>query len=87
MAAMGVVTLSGIIGQAVHYLALRTLNEERRKLLQQGISPDEVEARLHEVASREETFRLWQLIHAPMTLMFMVLVALHVIGTLYFGGL
>jgi hypothetical protein len=87
MVAMGIVALSGIIGQAVHYLALRTLNEERRQFLQQGVSPDEAEARLHDEASREETFRVWQLIHAPMTLMFMVLVALHVIGTLYFGGL
>ena len=87
MVAMGIVALSGIIGQAVHYLALRTLNEERRQFLQQGVSPDEAEAHLHDEASREETFRVWQLIHAPMTLMFMVLVALHVIGTLYFGGL
>lgn len=87
MVAMGIVALSGIIGQAVHYLALRTLNEERRQFLQQGVSPDEAEARLHDEASREETFRVWQLIHAPMTFMFMVLVALHVIGTLYFGGL
>ena len=87
MVAMGIVALSGIIGQAVHYLALRTLNEERRQFLQQGVSPDEAEARLHDEASREETFRVWQLIHAPMTFMFMVLVSLHVIGTLYFGGL
>jgi len=85
--AMGIVALSGIIGQAVHYLALRTLNEERRQFLQQGVSQDEAEARLHDVASREEAFRVWQLIHAPMTLMFMVLVVLHVIGALYFGGL
>ena len=87
MVAMGIVALSGIIGQAVHYLALRTLNEARRQLLQQGISPEETEARLHDEASREETFRVWQLIHAPMTLMFMVLAALHVIGVLFFGGL
>jgi len=87
MVAMGIVALSGIIGEAVHYLALRTLNEERRQLVQQGVSPEEAEVRLQDVASREETFRMWQLIHAPMTLMFMVLVAVHVIGALYFRGL
>ena len=32
-------------------------------------------------------FRVWQMIHAPMTLLFIALVALHVIGALYFGGL
>lgn len=87
MVAMGIVALSGIIGEAVHYLALRTLNEERRQLIQQGVSPEEAEVRLQDVASREETFRMWQLIHAPMTLMFMVLVVVHVIGALYFRGL
>lgn len=87
MVAMVIVMVSGIIGEAVHYLALRTLNEERRQLVQQGVSLEEAEARLQDMASREETFRMWQLIHAPMTLMFMVLVVLHVIGTMYFGGL
>jgi hypothetical protein len=87
MVSMGIVALSGIIGQAVHYLALRTLNEERRRLLQQGVSPDDADARLHDAVSREETFRVWQLIHAPMTLMFIVLVAVHVVGALFFGGL
>ena len=42
--------------------------------------------RLHRMAAQEETFRLWQSIHTPMTLMFLVLTALHVIGALYFGG-
>lgn len=87
MVAMGIVALSGIIGEAVHYLALRTLNEERRQLVRQGVSPEEAAVRLQDVASREETFRMWQLIHAPMTLMFMVLVVVHVIGALYFRGL
>lgn len=87
MVAMGIVALSGISGEAVHYLALRTLNEERRQLVRQGVSPEEAAVRLQDVASREETFRMWQLIHAPMTLMFMVLVVVHVIGALYFRGL
>jgi hypothetical protein len=38
------------------------------------------------MASQEEAFRLWQSIHAPMTLMFLVLAAMHVFGALYFGG-
>jgi hypothetical protein len=42
--------------------------------------------RLHRMAAQEEAFRLWQSIHAPMTLMFLVLTALHVMGAVYFGG-
>ena len=87
MVAMGIVSLSGIIGQHVHYLAFRTLYTKRHELLEQGVSPEEVETRLIGVAAREKMFRVWQMIHGPMTLLFMALVALHVIGALYFGGL
>jgi hypothetical protein len=87
MVAMGIVALSGIIGQHVHYLAFRTLYKKRHELLEQGVSPEEVETRLLDMTAREKMFRVWQMIHAPMTLMFMALVALHVIGALYFGGL
>ena len=85
--AMAVVVVSGIVGQGVHYLALRTLNDRRRQLHDQGLSTDEIETHLHRLAAQEEAFRLWQSIHAPMTLMFLVLTVLHVLGAVYFGGL
>lgn len=87
LAAMVVVVVSGIVGQGVHYLALRTLNDRRRQLHEEGLGSDEIDLRLHRMAAQEEAFRLWQSIHAPMTLMFLVLTAMHVIGALYFGGL
>ena len=87
MVAMGIVALSGLIGQHVHYLAFRAQYTKRHELMEQGVSPEEVETRLLGVAAREKMFRVWQMIHGPMTLLFMALVALHVIGALYFGGL
>ena len=78
--------VSGIVGQGVHYLALRTLNDRRRQLHEEGLGSEEIDLRLHRMAAQEEAFRLWQSIHAPMTLMFLVLAAMHVIGALYFGG-
>lgn len=87
LGAMVVVVVSGIIGQGVHYLALRTLNDQRRQLYEEGLAQDEIDLRLRGMAAQEEAFRLWQSIHAPMTLMFLVLVAMHVSGALYFGGL
>jgi hypothetical protein len=87
LAAMAVVAVSGIVGQGIHYLALTTLNARRRQLHDQGLNDDEVEAHLRRMAAQEEAFRLWQTIHAPMTLMFVVLTVLHVLGAMYFGGL
>lgn len=87
MAAMVIVVLSGIVGQLVHAFVLRTLNDQRRRFQQEGLSEADIENRLHCMASQEEAFRLWQAVHAPMTLMFLLLTALHVAGALFFGGL
>lgn len=87
MVAMGIVALSGLIGQHVHYLAFRTLYTKRHELVGRGVSPEEVETSLLDTVAREKMFRVWQMIHAPMTLLFIALVALHVIGALYFRGL
>ena len=87
LAAMALVVVSGIAGQGIHYLVLRTLNDRRRLLHDQGLNADEVESHLHRMAAQEEAFRLWQSIHAPMTLMFLALTVLHVLGAIYFGGL
>jgi len=87
MAALVMVALSGIVGQAIHAHVLRSLNEERRRLHQDGLSEADIEDRLHDMASQEAAFRFWQVVHAPMTLAFLVLTAWHVAGVLFFGGL
>ena len=86
MGSMVLVVVSGIIGQLVHAVSLRALNEQRHQLQHQGLSEGDVDARLHGMASQEEAFRLWQAIHAPMTLMFLVFTVLHVVGALFFAG-
>lgn len=87
MSSMVVVVISGIVGQLVHAFSLRALNEHRHALQHQGLSEDEVDAQVHGMASQEESFRLWQAIHAPMTLMFLAFTALHVVGALFFAGM
>lgn len=86
MLSMVVVVLSGVFGQVVHAFGLRALNDERRRLQREGLSDSDIDAHLHGMASEEETFRMWQAIHAPMTLVFLVLTLLHVAGALFFAG-
>lgn len=83
---MWVVVVSGLIGVAVHRKALGLLNSRRIELLRQGLSPEDAEDRLYDLASAEETFRIWQIIHTPMVTIFLVLVVAHIAGALYFGG-
>ncbi len=87
MLSMVVVVLSGIIGQVVHAFTLRALNDRRHQLQHQGLPDSDIDMQLHGMASQEEAFRLWQAIHAPVTLMFLVFTLLHVAGALFFAGL
>lgn len=86
MLTMGVVVVSGIVGQALHYLAFREVNDHRRELVAQGLSETDIEAQVHALARHEETLRLWQCIHGPMTAVFVVLVLMHIGRALYSGG-
>ncbi len=87
MVSMVIVVLSGIVGQLVHAFSLRTLNDQRHQLQHQGLSDSDIDTQLHEMASQEEAFRIWQAIHAPMTVMFLVFTVLHVAGALFFAGM
>ena len=56
MLTIGVVVLSGIVGQLLHYLAFREVNEHRRELAAQGLSPTDIEAQVHSLVHHEEAF-------------------------------
>jgi hypothetical protein len=84
--AMLAVSLSGVIGKTVHFFAVRKLREERKDLATAGLSADEVDARLEGLAAAAETFRVWQFLHAPVTVIFLAALGAHVTGALYFGG-
>ncbi|CAG7857524.1 hypothetical protein MCAMS1_02385 [biofilm metagenome] len=84
--ALGIVVVSGVIGVAVHRKALALINITHKDLLSQGHPQEKVEAQLFDLASSEETFRVWQIIHVPMVMLFLVLVIMHILGAMYFGG-
>lgn len=83
---MFAVSLSGVIGKTVHFFAVRRLREERKDLATVGLTKEEIDERLGVLAGATEAFRLWQFVHAPMTVIFLAALAAHVIGALYFGG-
>ncbi|MGR9087259.1 MAG: hypothetical protein ACU841_09315 [Gammaproteobacteria bacterium] len=87
LAAMLIVVASGLIGVMVHRKAIGLLRSTRKALSAQGLAKEQIEDRLYQLASAEESFRIWQLIHVPMAILFLVLTIIHVLGALYFGGL
>lgn len=86
LAAMLGVVISGVAGKAIHFSAVRMLSEQRRELAGQGLSPAQVELAVFELAAQEETFRVWQIIHAPLAGLFIILTLLHIAGAVFLGG-
>lgn len=84
---LGLVVVSGIVGEFLHAAAFRGLYEQRHKLAAEGLSVVEIDKRLKELASQEGILRWWPWIHVPLTAAFAVLTVLHVVGALYFGGM
>jgi hypothetical protein len=86
LAAMGIVVVTGLIGSTVHRKAFSKLKASRQDLLSQGLSGKTLEDRLFDLVAEEKTFRIWQIIHVPMVVIFLALGLLHVFGALFFGG-
>lgn len=84
--AMVLVVMSGVTGQALHYLAFRTLYERRHEPAFEGMTEEAIDAHLHDLALQEETLRRWKCLHGPLTWSFVSLTLLHIGGVLYFGG-
>lgn len=87
LTAMLIVTLSGLTGAFVHRKALTLLNSGRKALLAQGLSEQQAEDKLYDLAAEAASFKIWRLIHVPVAVLFMILVIAHIGGALYFGGL
>lgn len=87
LGAMVLVVMSGITGQAVHYLAFRALYESRHEMAAEGMSEDSIDHRLQGLAREEALFRWWKCLHGPLTWSFVLLTLLHIGGALFFGGL
>ena len=66
---------------------LELIENRAPRFAKQGLRPEEIEAQLDDLVCSSERFRVWQLIHVPMVIVFLVLLTAHVAGALYFGGL
>lgn len=84
--AMGGTAISGIIGKTIHGAALRILSSQQHILTAQGLSQEQIRQILDDAASQESMFRMWQIIHAPLAVIFIVLTILHITSTIFFAG-
>jgi hypothetical protein len=81
---MLLVVISGLVGEHLLRDAKNTLRIKYAYLLDQGYSKKQVEKKVFLDAITVKTMAKWRLVHKPITLLFSILVTLHIITILMF---
>jgi len=81
---MLLVVISGLVGAYLLKDAKNTLRIKYAYLLDQGYSKEQVEKKVFLDASTVKAMAKWRLVHKPITLLFSILVTLHIITVLMF---
>ncbi len=81
---MLLVVISGLIGAYLLKDARNTLRNNYNYLLNQGYSKEQIERRIFLDALTVKAMTKWRLVHKPITLLFGILVTLHIITILMF---
>ncbi len=84
LTSMLLVIISGLVGKYLLKKARNTLTIKYAYLLEKGYSKEQVEKKIFLDAFTVKTMTKWRLVHKPITLLFGILVALHIITILMF---
>lgn len=84
--AMLIDVASGMTGKFLLQRARRRLEQARQRMLQQGIGAEALEERLYRDSLTFDMMKQWRAVHLPITLVFAVLAAAHIVATFLFWG-
>jgi hypothetical protein len=84
LAAMLVAVISGLVGKYLLKQSIDTLNKRKDKFASAGLSADEIEKKILWDALAINTMKKWKSAHKPITIIFAVFAALHIIIVLMF---
>jgi len=77
---------SGLTGKFLMERSRRRLDDARQRMRQQGLSTEELEERLYRDSLTFDVMKQWRAVHLPITLVFAVLAATHIVAVLLFWG-
>lgn len=86
IAAMLVNIASGLTGKFLLKRARKRLDETTQRISARGLSPTELEERLHWDSLTFDVVRKWRAVHYPITLAFAALAIAHLLSIFYFWG-
>ena len=77
---------SGLTGKYLLERARKRLEASRERLRDEGLTPEELEERLHMDSFTFDVVKQWRVVHFPITLAFAVLALAHIISIFLFWG-
>jgi len=84
LAAMVVAVASGLTGKFLLRKSKIMIRDKKRDLLEQGLTPAELEDRLYWESVFVSLMQNWRAVHLPVTVTFIFLAALHIVTVLIF---
>lgn len=77
---------SGLTGKFLLKRARKRLDETTQRISARGLTPAELEERLHWDSLTFDVVRKWRAVHFPITLAFAALAIAHLLSIFYFWG-
>ena len=77
---------SGVTGKFLLQRSRQRLEQARERMRLQGASPEEIEERLYRDSLTFDVMKQWRAVHLPITLVFAVLAAAHIVAVFLFWG-
>ena len=77
---------SGMTGKFLLQRSRRRLEQARQRMLQQGLTAEELEERLYRDSLTFDVMKQWRAVHLPITLVFAVLATAHIVSVFLFWG-
>lgn len=77
---------SGMTGKFLLQRSRQRLEQARERMRLQGAGPEEIEERLYRDSLTFDVMKQWRAVHLPITLVFAVLAAAHIVAVFLFWG-
>jgi len=77
---------SGLTGKYLLERSRKRLEASRQRLRDEGLTPEQLEERLHQDSFTFDVVKQWRVVHFPITLAFGVLALAHIISIFIFWG-
>lgn len=78
--------ISGFVGRYVYTKTKQELSHRKKEFIKSGARPEEVEEKLAFATAATQSLSNWRQFHKPVATMLLLILVLHIISALFYGG-